>query len=173
MKRRIALVTACPILFLNLGAGRFPQLPQGGIAALQARFDQEPNSREKVRLLVRLGNAQFLESRYAGQRGDYMAVGFLMEKYRDNVRKAFDMLRKYHPKAESDYGGYRTMELHLHKSLHELEETILVAPPEYHPPLQLVRKDLEEIEDELLRLLFPRRPREKAPAPPNTNPPPK
>ncbi|HVS74046.1 MAG TPA: hypothetical protein VHE23_01375 [Candidatus Acidoferrales bacterium] len=173
MKRRIALATACPILLILLGAGNFPLLPQEEIPALQARFDQETNSREKTRLLVRLGNAQFLESRYAGHRGDYMTVGFLMEKYRDNVRIAFGMLRKNHPKAESDYGGYRTMELHLHKSLHELEETIFVAPPEYHPPLQLVRKDLEEIEDELLRLLFPRRPGEKAPAPPKTDPPPK
>jgi len=33
-----------------------------------------------------------------------------------------------------------------------------VAPEPYKPPLEIVREDLITIDDELLKLLFPRRP---------------
>jgi hypothetical protein len=138
------------------------------IAELQARFDREVNSLQKAKLLQKLGDAQFAESRRAGKEGDFKSVGLLMEKYRDNAREALAAVQKDHPKAEKDSSGYRRLEIHVRHSLRELEETLLVAPPEYRPPLRLVRKDLEDFEDELLRLLFPRRPGEQPvpPAPP-------
>ena len=46
---------------------------------------------------------------------------------------------------------------------------LIVAPPEYKPPLELVQGDINKMEDDLLHLLFPRRPGEKPPA----HPPPK
>jgi hypothetical protein len=171
MKTRLALAKACPIVLVILGVAGARLGAQEPVAQLQTRFDQETNSRQKAKLLVKLGEAQFRESRRAGEKGDYNAVGLLMEKYRDNAREAFNLLRKDYAK-QSDFGGYRSMEMHVRKSLHELNETIVVAPPEYVPPLQIVRKDLEEIEDELLRLLFPRRPGEKPASPPKKNPPP-
>jgi hypothetical protein len=35
---------------------------------------------------------------------------------------------------------------------------LLAAPAPYKPPLQLVRQDLITMDDELIRLLFPRHP---------------
>jgi hypothetical protein len=40
----------------------------------------------------------------------------------------------------------------------------VAAPDEYRPPLEIVRRDLATIDDELLELLFPRHPTEKKPA---------
>jgi hypothetical protein len=37
----------------------------------------------------------------------------------------------------------------------------LVSPEGYKPPLQIVRQDLIGMDDELLKMLFPRRPLEK------------
>ena len=140
------------------------------IAELQARFDRETNSGRKAKLLEKLGDAQFVESRRAGKAGDYQTVGLLLEKYRDNVRAALAAVRRQHPRAEKDSGGYKRIEVHVRRGLRELDETLLVAPPPYRPPLHIVRNDLQEIEEELLRLLFPRRPGEqpvprKPPAP--------
>jgi len=39
----------------------------------------------------------------------------------------------------------------------------VIAPDEYRPPLELVRRDLANIDDELLELLFPRHPSDKKP----------
>ena len=78
----------------------FPAIAQESVAELQAKFDHENNSVKKAKLLVRLGDAQFEESRRAGKAGDNNAVDATMEKYRDNVRAALDALKKQHPDAE-------------------------------------------------------------------------
>ena len=157
-----AAVFACWVLYAAAQQGT----PAGRLAELQARFDRETISVQKAKLLEKLGNAQFTESRRAGREGDYVTVGLLLEKYRDNVRAALAALRSQHPQAERDSSGYKRLEVHVRRGLRELDETLLVAPAAYQPPLQLVRKDLAETEDELLRLLFPRRPGEKPLAPP-------
>ena len=67
---------------------------------LQARFDHEVNSVHKAKLLEKLGDEQFAETRLASQANDYKTVGLIMEKYRDNARVVIDALKKEHPNAE-------------------------------------------------------------------------
>ncbi|MBA0085992.1 MAG: hypothetical protein HRJ53_13420, partial [Acidobacteria bacterium Pan2503] len=57
----------------------FPAIAQESVAELQAKFDHENNSVKKAKLLVRLGDAQFEESRRAGKAGDNNAVDATME----------------------------------------------------------------------------------------------
>lgn len=133
---------------------------------LQARFDREPDPVHKAKLLEKLGDAQFAEARKAEKTGDYSAVGLLMEKYRDNARIAFDALKKKQEDAEKHPEGYKQLQFHVDKALRELDQILVVAPAEYKPPLRLVRRDLSAINDELLRMLFPRRPGERLVKPP-------
>src|SRR5437762_13696088 len=150
-------------------------LPPGGTespADLQARFDRETNGVRKARLIEKLGDAQLEEARRAGKAGDYNAVGMTLEKYRDNVRAAIEALKRQHPDAEKQSNGYRQLEMHLRKGIREVDETILVSPEGYKPPLQIVRQDLVGMDDELLKMLFPRRPLEKHEAPPPAEKPP-
>jgi hypothetical protein len=127
------------------------------LSDLQARFDNETNGVHKARMLQRLGDAQFDEAIRAEKSGDYGAVDLIMEKYRDNVRAASQMLEKESPDAEHHSNGYRQLEMHVQKGLRQVDEILLVAPDEYKPPLQLVRIDLLTIDDELLRFLFPKK----------------
>jgi hypothetical protein len=136
------------------------------LSDLQARFDRETSGVRKAKLMDKLGNAQFEEARRAGKAGDYTAVGLLLEKYRDNVREAVDALKKQHPDAEKQSNGYRQLEMHLRKGIREVDDTLLVSPEAYKPPLQLVRQDLIGLDDELLKMLFPRRPLEQRGAAP-------
>jgi hypothetical protein len=136
------------------------------VEELQARFDHETDAVRKAKLLEKLGDAQFAEARRSGVARDYSAVGLTMEKYRDNARAAFDALKKSQPDAERHPNGYKQLQFHVHRSLRELNDILLVAPPEYKPPLQLVRQDLSIINDELLHMLFPRRPGEHPLTPP-------
>ena len=144
-------------------------LPMGAadtLADLQARFDHETSAVHKAKLLLRLGDAQFDEARRAGKAGDYGTVGLTMEKYRDNVRSTVEALKKQHPDAEKQSNGYRQLEMHVHKAIREVDETLIVSPDNYKPPLQIVRQDLVTFDDELLKMLFPRRPVDHPAGPP-------
>jgi hypothetical protein len=44
--------------------------------------------------------------------------------------------------------------------MREVAETIVIAPVELRPPLELVHKELLDIDDELIRLLFPKHTKE-------------
>jgi hypothetical protein len=134
------------------------------VKALQARFDRETNSVHKAKLLEKLGDAQLEQTRRASQASDYKTIGFVMEKYRDNARAATDALKKDHPDAERHTNGFKQLQIHVHKALREVDEVLVVAPDEYRPPLEIVRRDLASIDNELLDLLFPRHPIEKKPA---------
>jgi len=131
------------------------------VAQLQARFDAETDSVRKVKIIVKLGDAQFEAARHAEKEGDNNTAGFTMEKYRDNVRAALEALKKQHPDAEKQSNGFRQLEFHARKGIREVEEMLLVAPSDYKPPLEIVRTDLLAMENELIKLLFPRRPAEK------------
>jgi hypothetical protein len=133
------------------------------VNALQARFDRETNSVHKAKLLEKLGDAQLELTRRASEANDFKTIGFVMEKYRDNARVAIDALKKDHRDAEHHTSGYKQLQIHVHKSLREVDETLVVAPDEFRPPLEVVRRDLANMDDELLELLFPRHPLEKKP----------
>jgi hypothetical protein len=135
------------------------------VSSLQARFDRETNSVHKAKLLEKLGDAQLEVTRRASQANDYKTIGLVMEKYRDNARAAIDALKKDHRDAEHHTGGFKQLQIHVHKSLREVDETLVIAPDEYRPPLEIVRRDLANMDDELLELLFPRHPLDKKSTP--------
>jgi hypothetical protein len=145
-------------------------LPSGAtdsLAELQARFDRETNAVRKAKLVEKLGDAQFEEARRAEKEGDHSTVGLTLEKYRDNVRAALETLKKQHPDAERQSNGYRQLQFHVRRGIREVEETLLMAPDPYKPPLEIVHKDLIDMDEELIKLLFPLHP-----AKPHATPPP-
>ncbi|MBZ5526750.1 MAG: hypothetical protein LAN71_02450 [Acidobacteriia bacterium] len=167
--RRWPLLSLCALL-LGLAPAAVSQRPSPAqtIPALQSRFDAETNSVRKAKLLAKLGDAQFIESRRAGKAQDYPAAQLILEKYRDNVRAAIAEVIRQHPNAEKESSGYRIIELHVRAGIRETIDAMNAAPLEFRPPLQVLRDDLQRSQDQLLRLLFPRRPGEKRPpaAPP-------
>jgi hypothetical protein len=131
------------------------------VGELQEKFDHEDNAVRKAKLLQKLGDAQFEALHAAEKAEDYNAVGVTLEKYRDNVRAVLAELKKQHPDAERQSNGYRQLQMHVDRGVREVDEALLTAPEQFQPPLQLVRADLSVMDDELLRLLFPRQPNAK------------
>jgi hypothetical protein len=138
------------------------------LSDLQARFDKESNPVRKAKLLAKLGDAQFEETRRLEKATDYNGVGLLWEKFRDNVRVTLEGLKKQHRDAEKHVGGYRELEIEVREGIRELDQTMLHAPGEYRPPLQIVRDDLTGMDDEVLKMLFPRRTADTPPAKPDS-----
>lgn len=135
------------------------------LSEMQSRFDRETRGVPKAKLIEKLGDMQFEAARTAERAGNYSAMALIMEKYRDNVKAASDALKKEHADPERHSNGYRQLEMHVRKGIREVDEILLVAPEPYKPPLQLVRLDLISADDELLRMLFPRRRDEARAAP--------
>lgn len=143
---------ACVLFFLFCPISRADK-----VSELQARFDKEPRATSKIHILDKLAEAQFEAASKADALGDSIAVGFTFEKYRDNIRTAFELLKKQEPDAERHPGGYRQLELQTRRGLREVEQTLIVVSPEMRPPLEIVQKEILDIDDQLIRLLFPRR----------------
>ena len=158
----------CSVMLL--AGSLFAAAEKEKLADLQARFDKESSSVHKAKLLEKLGGAQFEETRLLEKTGDFNSVGLLWEKFRDNGRATLEALKKQHADAERHSNGYRELEVVLREGIRELEQTMLLAPAEFRPPLQIVRSDLAAMDDEVLRLLFPRRSIDLPPTP-STAPP--
>ena len=129
---------------------------------LQEHFDRATHAGAKIKDLQKLGAAQFDAATQASKADDFVAAALIFEKYRDNVRQAFELLKKQEPDADRHPGGYRQLELEVRQGIREVEDTMLVAPDEVRPPLELVRRDLIQTDDGLIRLLFPRRSKDPA-----------
>jgi len=161
------------LLLLVTGAVFFAGLQAAEtLKQLQERFDMEEHAGRKVKELQKLAPAQFAAASDAANSGNYTDVGFIFEKYRDNVRAAFLLLKKQEPDADKHSGSYRQLELGLRQGIREVEDMLLVAPQALQPPLQLVHKDLLEMDDALINALFPRRTPEpvKVPTPADAKP---
>lgn len=168
--RRINSVFRCScglglLIFAALLAGA-DAFPADKLRELQEHFDHDTHAGSKVKDLQKLAAAQFEAATTAGSAGDYMAVGFIFEKYRDNVRAAFELLKKQEPDAERHPSSFRQLELGVRQGIREVEDTLLVAPDALRPPLELVHKDLIAVDDELIRLLFPRHTKDPVKSPP-------
>ena len=173
MRTRAAQRVALPLLMAAFcGVAVLGARAADKLSELQSRFDSETNGVHKAKMLQRLGDAEFEEATRAEKADDYNTVGLIMEKYRDNVRAASEALEKESPDGERHPSGYKQLEMHVQKGLRQVDEILLLAPAEFKPPLQIVRKDLLALDDKLLRALFPRRHENKAPAPavPTANP---
>jgi hypothetical protein len=138
------------------------------VSELQDRFDREAHATKKVKMLDKLSEAQFEAATRAGKDGDYSSVALIFEKYRDNVQTAFELLKKQDPDADRHPNGYRQIELQVRRGLREAEETLIIVPEVVRPPMQIVRKDLLDIDNALMASLFPRRTKDpqRVPSPP-------
>jgi hypothetical protein len=75
-------------------------------------------------------------------------------------------LKKQEPDADRHPGGYRQLELEVRHGIREVEDTLLAVPEEVRPPLEIVRKDLIDMDDALIHSLFPRRTKDPVKVPP-------
>lgn len=165
----VAAALAACLLACSIGLAASTPRPPDTLEQLQEKFDKETDGVRKARQIQKLGDAQFAKEREAAKAGDFVTAGLVMEKYRDNVRTALDALKKTHPDAEKHPNGYKQLEFHSGQGLREVRDVILAMPEPLRPPMQIVEKDLREIDMELLKLLFPRRPGEQPPMQPRAS----
>ena len=147
------------IVAAALSAILFPAArAQDRIAELQAQFNRETDPVRKAKILPKLGDAQFDQLRRQTDTGDYVQALRILGDYRNEVKTAETALKGTGVDAERKPAGFKQLEIHLRKSLRELDQTILVLPDDQRPPFQDIRQELAGIEKELIDRLFPRQP---------------
>jgi hypothetical protein len=164
-----AAIVAALLLSCAIGLTAAAPRPPDTLEQLQEKFDKETDGVRKAKQIQKLGDAQFAKEREAAKAGDFVTAGVVMEKYRDNLRAALEALKKTHPDAERHSNGYKQLEFHSGQGLREVRDVILAMPEPLRPPMEIVEKDLREIDQELLKLLFPRRPGEQPPTQPRAS----
>jgi len=131
---------------------------QENIAALQAQFRGENDPARKVKILSKLGDAQFQLIRKETDAGNYAQALQALEDYHDEVSTAEAALKATGVDAERKPRGFKQLQIHVRKSLREVDQTILALPNEQRPPFEAIRRDLLRVDKELIDLLFPRQP---------------
>ncbi len=150
-RRLILAGTLAALLVAGAGA-------QNHIAELQTQFNRENDPVRKVKVLTKLGDAQFELMRKETDDGNYAQALRTLEGYRDEVRTAEAALKATGADAERKPGGFKQLQIHVRKSLREVDQTIMALPDSQRPPFEAVRQDLSRIDKELIDLLFPRQP---------------
>jgi hypothetical protein len=139
-----------------LSAPAFPI--QDNLAKLETRFAQERDPVRKARAFPDLGEARINLFRQHLRVDDVSAALKILEAYRDDAQTAFEGLKKSGIDAEKHSNGFRQLQIHLRRSLRQLTDLIMTVPYDARESFETIRKELDQMDRQLLTLLFPRRP---------------
>lgn len=117
----------------------------------------------KAKATVKLGEEQMEELRRNVGEEKYDEALKVLGDYRDAVKSAHAMLKASGRDAEKKPAGFKDLQLHLRRSLRRLGQTILSLPYDRREPFETIRKELDEVDKELIDELFPRQPGKKNP----------
>lgn len=163
LHRRDLLRAAAALLGGGIGAhaGWISATPQENSEALRAAWKAEADPVRKSKLLTRMGEAQLGRLRQQAAAGRYEEALKAIEEYRDDVKATHSALRASGRDAERKPAGFKQLQIHLRKGIRVLNDTILQLPVDMRQFFEPVRRDLDEIDKDLIEALFPRRPEKK------------
>lgn len=139
-------------------------LPETNTAELRSRFTNETDPIRKAKLLVPLGDAEFrdiLKDEDSENFGEALAI---FRQYRDEAQICQKALEGKEPDPEKHPNGFKQLQISLRQALRRLSDIIVDLPGDEQKPFLDVRRDLDQMDRQLIHELFPRRP-EPAPDP--------
>jgi len=135
---------------------------QSAVDELQQQFQRENDPVRKVKILSKLGDAQFDRLHRETDEGKFAEALQTIAEYRDEVRTAEAALKATGADPERKPGGFKQLQIHLRKGLREISQTILLVPVEQRERFEAISSELAHINRELIDLLFPRQPGKKS-----------
>ena len=149
-----AALSAVSAAILLLLSGFVPQ--QSASAADKAKFDRESDPVRRAKLLPQLGTAEFQDMRTQISAGNYDAALKIYQLYRDQVVETEKTLDAKDPNPAKHSSGYRQLEISVREALRRSDDLAFEIPPEQKAPFSDVRNQLDQIDQRLIRELFPR-----------------
>lgn len=154
--RRVHIVVEICALLLTAALLLAPARAEDRLETLRAEFHNQNDAVKRARLFSKLGNALIAEMRKLESAHQYDAVAPLFFEYHDSASEAYRGLVAGGRDPEKHSGGYRELEMHLRQSLHQLDELVFGLPFADREALRGPQKDIEDLDDKLVKALFPR-----------------
>ena len=157
---RAAAVAAAVVM----AAAFLPQ--QDRTEEYKARFAHEADPVAKAKLMPKLGNAEFDDIKAQIGAGNFDAALKTLQLYHEQVSESEKLLDATGVNAVKHSAGYRQLEISLRESIRRLADLSFGVPPEQKKAFSDIGEQLDQIDQRLIRELFPRdQPPGRAPAP--------
>jgi hypothetical protein len=143
-------------------------LPQNNTAELRSKFTNETDPIRKAKLLVPLGEAEFREILKDTDSEDFEGALAIFQQYRDEAQASKKALEGKEPDPEKHPNGFKQLQISLRQSLRRLSDIVVDLPADDQKPFLDVRRDLEQMDRQLIHELFPRRPEAAPDSQPDT-----
>jgi len=112
----------------------------------------------RARSFAKYGEAMIHEARAATRENDYEKAEKLLTEYRDTVKQLLASLRATVPNPEKRPNGFKQLQIHVRKTLKDVDDIVASVPANLHPPFAFLRKEIDLLDRALIEDLFPRRP---------------
>ncbi len=150
-------IAGCSLLLLLAIAAR----AQDRVEALRQQFIRESDPVRHAKLFPKLGEALLARARNEEDTGETGRALALLREYRDDLKKSFDGLKATGKNAEKHPAGFRELQIHTRKSLHQVSQVVLGAPFDQREPFAATQHDIEQIDQQLIQMLFPPPPEQR------------
>jgi hypothetical protein len=123
---------------------------------LREQFHGERDPVQRAKLFSKLGAALLAEMKKQEAEKQYERVLPLFLEYRDSAAAATSGLTATGIDAEKHPAGFRELEMHMRKSLHQVNDIVFGMPLEDREPLRKAQQEIEDLDNRLVKSLFPR-----------------
>jgi hypothetical protein len=137
------------------------QSPQELLAQYKEKFAKETDPVHRAKSLSKLGEAQISDFTRRATADDIAGAFLTLTAYRDEVRSVFEGLKATGNNPEKKSDGFKDLQIHLRKTLWELDRVASLVPTERRPEFHDIHEELERIHNDLIHMLFPREPGNK------------
>ncbi|HXN26950.1 MAG TPA: hypothetical protein VN902_07510 [Candidatus Acidoferrales bacterium] len=133
-------------------------LAQDRTAQLRSRFEKETDPVRKARMVTLLADSEFREMHQKIDTGDLAGAAEIAGRARDEAQASKKLLDARSRDAETHPDGYKQLEISVRESMRRLDDIMVSLAQDEQAPLAEVRKDLDELDRQMIRQLFPKRP---------------
>jgi hypothetical protein len=172
--------TRCPICVRFVANAFFALLAAAICAApapsgeplerLREEFRQETDPVQRAKIFPKLGVALLAAMKKKEDTKEFDGVLPLFAEYQDGAAAAYSGLAATGRDPEKHSAGFRELEMHLRKSLHQVNDIVFGMPFDEREPLRRAERDIEDLDNRLVKELFPRRSQEHSTPPSGANP---
>ncbi len=132
--------------------------PQDRLAQYRSQFLHETDPVRKAKLVPHLADAEFEAIHTELQAGEVDEALRILENYRDEVVSTKKALEATGVDAEKKPAGFKELQISVRQGLRRLSDALAEMTTDQQKPFEAVQKDLEGINQGLIRELFPRQP---------------
>jgi len=143
------------LLAAAISAGPIPASQP--LERLREEFQQETDPVQRAKLFPKFGSALLAEMKKREEAKEFEGVLPLFLEYHDGAAAAYSGLAATGRDPGKQSAGFRELEMHLRKSLHQVNDIVFGMPFDEREPLRKPQKDIEELDNRLVKELFPRR----------------